>query len=73
MNRKIFGVIAAQPADMEQREILFGIMEQAKKYGIDIAVLSNIYNPNETDDALNCENEIYDLILSNEFDGFILI
>lgn len=36
-------------------------------------MLSNIYNPNETDDALNCENEIYDLILSNEFDGFILI
>lgn len=73
MNRKIFGVIAAQPADMEQREILSGIMEQAKKYGIDIAVLSNIYNPIETDDALKCENEIYDLILSNEFDGFILI
>lgn len=73
MNRKIFGVIAAQPADMEQREILSGIMEQAKKYSIDIAVLSNIYNPIETDDALKCENEIYDLILSNEFDGFILI
>lgn len=73
MDRKIFGVIFAQPADIEQREILTGIMEQAKMYDIDIAVLSNIYNPNETDDALNCENEIYDLILSNEFDGFILI
>ena len=73
MDRKIFGVIFAQPADIEQREILTGIMEQAKMYDIDIVVLSNIYNPNETDDALNCENEIYDLILSNEFDGFILI
>ena len=73
MNRKIFGVIAAQPADIEQSKIIAGIMESAKKYDIDIAVLTNIYNPNEPDDALNCENEIYDLILSNKFDGFILI
>lgn len=73
MNEKILGVIVTQPADMEQREILTGIMEQAKKYSIDVAVISNIYNPNETNDELNCENEIYDLILSNEFDGFILI
>lgn len=43
MDRKIFGVIFAQPADIEQREILTGIMEQAKMYDIDIAVLSNIY------------------------------
>lgn len=73
MKRKVFGVIAAQAANMEQQEILFGIMEQAQKQNIDIVVLSNIYNPNETNKALHCENEIYDLILSNEFDGFILI
>lgn len=73
MKRKVFGVIAAQTADMEQQEILFGIIEQAKKQDIDIVVLSNIYNPNETNKALQCENEIYNLILSNEFDGFILI
>lgn len=52
-------LIFAQPADMEQREILSGIMEQAT-YSIDIAILSNIYNLNEPDNALNCENEIYD-------------
>lgn len=73
MKRKIFGVIAAQAADMEQREILSGILEQAQIQNVDIAVLTNIYNPNETDEALRLENEIYDLILSEDFDGFILI
>lgn len=73
MNRKIFGVIAAQTADIEQRDILSGIIEEVQKQNIDIVVLTNIYNPVKTDEALNCENKIYDLILSDEFDGFILI
>lgn len=73
MKRKIFGIIAAQVADVEQREILHGIMESARLMNIDIVVLSNIYNPNEPNSALDHENAIYDLILSPEFDGFILI
>lgn len=71
--RPIFGVVAAQAADMEQRQILKGIIEQAQKFNVDIAVFSNIYNPNETDPSLYCENKIYDLILSQELDGIILI
>lgn len=73
LRRKIFGIIAAQAADMEQREILYGVMEQAQLMNIDIVILSNIYNPNEPNAALRCENAIYDLILSHAFDGFILI
>ncbi|MGN0593244.1 MAG: substrate-binding domain-containing protein [Ruminococcus sp.] len=73
MKKHILGVIAAQAADVEQREILRGIMEQAQIMHIDLAVFSNIYNPNEPNAALDCENEIYDLILSDELDGLILI
>lgn len=73
MKKHILGVIAAQAADVEQREILRGIMEQAQIMHIDLAVFSNIYNPNEPNAALDCENEIYDLILSDELDRLILI
>ena len=72
-NRPIYGVIAAQVADIEQREILLGIIETAQELNIDIAVISNIYNPIETDEVLITENRIYDMISSDEFDGFILI
>lgn len=72
-NRPIYGVIAAQVADIEQREILLGIIETAQEFNIDIAVISNIYNSIETDEVLITENRIYDMISSDEFDGFILI
>ncbi|MBR2086555.1 MAG: substrate-binding domain-containing protein, partial [Oscillospiraceae bacterium] len=72
-NRPIFGVIAAQAADIEQREILSGIIAEAQAADIDIAVLSNIYNPIDTTPVLAAENGIYDLICSDEYDGFILI
>ena len=71
--RMIFGVVAAQAADIEQREILSGAIETAQSMNIDIAIISNIYNPIETADVLKAENKIYDLILSDEFDGIILI
>ena len=71
--RPVFGVIAAQASDIEQREILEGIIAQAQAADTDIAVLSNIYNPAETTPILSAENAIYDLIRSEEFDGFLLI
>jgi len=70
-DRLVFGVVAAQMSDMEQTEILQGAINQAKIYNIDIAVISNIYNPVESSDVLEKENDIYDLILSDKFDGFI--
>ena len=71
--RMIFGVVAANAADIEQREILSGAIKTAQSMNIDIAVISNIYNPIETADVLKAENNIYDLILSEELDGIILI
>ena len=71
--RRIFGVITASTADVEQREVLGGIIRKAQELHIDTAVLSNIYNPSETQPFLSAENGIYDLMLSAEFDGFILL
>ncbi|MEE5994439.1 MAG: substrate-binding domain-containing protein [Oscillospiraceae bacterium] len=71
--RDIYGVIAANVADIEQREILSGIISKAQELNIDVAVISNIYNPTETSEVLKAENGIYDLIQSDEFDGLILI
>lgn len=73
MKKRIFGVVSAQSSDTEQREILCGIIGQAKKLNVNIAVFSNIYNPNIPHSELDCENEIYELILSNELDGLIVI
>lgn len=73
MKRTVYGVIAANAADIEQREILSGIIEKAQENNIDIAVIANIYNPNEPSDVLKTENKIYDLIFSDTFSGFILI
>lgn len=71
--RRICGVVAAQAADIEQRQILQGVIEQAQSADMDVAVFSNIYNPEKPNSALLCENSIYDLILSPELDGIILI
>lgn len=43
-NRMIFGVIAADVSFTAQRELIIGIIDEAKKYNIDISVISNIYN-----------------------------
>ena len=72
-NRMLYGVISAKTAETEQRELLSGIIRKAQDMNIDIAVISNIYNPSETADALKAENGIYDLILSESFDGFIYL
>ena len=72
--RMIFGVVAAEANSIEQRQIIRGIVEKAQEFNIDTAVISNIYNPNVSDDAMIlCENQIYELILSPDLDGIILI
>ena len=72
-NRYVFGVIASQLSDMEQSELLSGMLRQAQDQNIDLLILSNIYNPNEPSAQLEQENDIYQLIRSEVFDGFILI
>lgn len=71
--RMIIGVVAAQVADIEQRRILQGIIEQSQIHNCDVAVFSNVYNPNESPELFIAENKIYELVLSNELDGIILI
>lgn len=73
--RLTFGVVAAQASDIEQRRIMEGIIEQAKALNIDTVVISNIYNPDKSVYTLDCrkENNIYELVNSSGFDGFILI
>ena len=77
MNKKkrmIFGVVTAEANNIEQREIIQGIAEKALEFNIDVAVISNIYNPNTSeDDMILCENQIYELLLSPDLDGIILI
>lgn len=70
--RTIFGVVAGQVADVEQKHLLKGIISQARCLDIDIAVISNLYNPEQTRSEINCENKIYDIILSPELSGIIL-
>ena len=61
--RPIICVVSAEANSIEQRQILFGIIEKAQEYGYDTAVLSNIYNPNISINSLECENKIYELVL----------
>ncbi|WP_044975856.1 substrate-binding domain-containing protein [Ruminococcus sp. HUN007] len=73
--RLTFGVVAAQASDIEQRRIMEGIIEQAKGLNIDTVVISNIYNPDKSLFTIDCrkENNIYELLNTSGFDGFILI
>ncbi len=71
--RMIFGVVGAEVNSIEQREILRGIISQAQSCNIDVVIISNIYNPSNYNADVNCENQIYDLIQSPEFDALILL
>ena len=71
--RMVFGVIGAEVNGSAQREIIKGIVKEAQLHNIDIAVISNTYNLNCWDYPLPYENQIYELILSEEFDGLIVL
>ena len=73
MKRPLFGVIAAQIADTEQKQLLQGILIQAQSVSANIAIFSNIYNPNETNESLFGENDIYNLAISPDLDGILLL
>lgn len=71
--RMIFGVVAAEANSIEQRQVIKGIARFNQCVGIDTVIFSNNYNPNVKEKELFCENRIYDLILSDELDGLIII
>lgn len=72
-SRKLFGVVGSAAAEIEQREILSGIIEKAQELNADVAVISNVYNITDQPAVVRTEDLIYDLIRSDEYDGMILI
>lgn len=71
--RRIIGVAAAEANNIEQRQLLKGIIRSAMRLDYDTAVISNIYNStNEINDFI-CENKIYELLLSEDLDAVITI
>ncbi len=71
--RPIIGVVAAEANCIEQRQILEGIVEQAQKLGYDTAVITNVFNTQNEDSPMFSENEVYDLILSEDISAIIII
>ncbi len=69
--RKIIGVVGAEVNNIEQRKILEGIIEEAKLHNTDVAVISNLFNPDPPDPT--GEIQIYDLIACEDFDAMILL
>ena len=70
-NRRIIGVIGAEVSSIGQRQILEGIIEQAKLHNADVVVISNLFNPNPPEPT--GQIQIYDLIQSEDFDALILL
>lgn len=71
--RMIIGVVTAEANSIEQRQVIKGIARFNQCVGADTVVFSNNYNPNVKEKELFCENRIYDLIMSDEIDGLIVI
>ena len=72
MNKRILiGVIMTECQVDFQKEILRGIISQAFKSSCDIAVLAPLHNFFMDTPHKQTEKKIYDLILSDRFDGFL--
>ncbi len=71
--RKIIGVVAAQANEIEQRQLIKGISQTALAMNYDTAVISNIYSPTVGKNEFVCENRIFDLLSSDDFDAIIII
>ena len=66
------GIIAAQISDDQQKHLLEGVAEEAKELNINIAVLSNVYNPYYYDTQVEIENNIYNLVFTDKIDAIIV-
>ena len=71
--RRIIGVVAAKTNEIEQRQLIKGIGEAALALNYDTAVISNIYNPSIGENEFICENRIFELLNSDDFDAIIII
>lgn len=71
--RMLIGIIGTDVYKYAQRNIIKGAVSQAQKYKCDVAVLSNNFNINTNDSSIPFENQVYDLINSEDYDGFIVL
>ena len=69
--RILIGVIITECQVDFQKEILRGIISQAFKSNCDIAVLTPLHNFFMDTPHKQIEKKIFDLILSDRFDGFL--
>ena len=73
IEKKCIGVVAAEVNNIEQREIMKGIIAKAQEVGRKTIVFSNLYNAYDFDESLALENYVYKLIRSPQLCGIILI
>ncbi len=71
--KKCIGVVAAEVNNIEQREIMKGIIAKAQEVGRKTIVFSNLFNAYEFDESLALENYVYNLTRSQQLSGIILI
>ncbi|MCR4888674.1 MAG: substrate-binding domain-containing protein [Ruminococcus sp.] len=69
----IIAVIAAGVNGFAEKEFLSGIISENKSSGYATVVFSNIYNIVQKNENLLCEQNIYDLAVSNDISGIILL
>ena len=69
----IIGVIGAVVNNIEQRQILSGIISRAQQQNAQVVVLSNLHNPYDPETDSGTELRIYELIRSQSFDALILL
>ena len=69
----IIGVIGAEVSNIEQRQILSGIIARAQQQNAQIVVLSNLHNPYNPETDAGTELRIYEMIRSQSFDALIIL
>ena len=72
-DKRFIGIIAAEVNSIEQRQIMKGVIAEGQALKQRIVVFSNIYNSYEYDQSLDLENNIYELMFSQELCGLIMI
>ncbi len=71
--RPIIGIVTTMANGIGQKQIICAAAARAQELGYDTAVFSNIYSPMQIDLNLICEQKVYELVMSEEIDGIILI
>ncbi len=66
-------VIGAEVNNIEQQQILSGIIQEAQSKNADIIVISNLYNHLEKERTGCADNQVYELISDIKADAFIIL